>query len=97
MNFSPSQLPSSIDTVEKLAAWVGMLLHRANSTLKIVEAENYSDYACQASVFQANDGTQRLVLRINLELQAGYAESGSKLWTQAKPFSDTAIMTGYTS
>lgn len=97
MNFTVSQIPTSITTVEQLHAWSGMLLHRANSSLKVVESENYSDFAAQASVFQAQDGTQRFVSRMNLELNAGYAESGQKLWTQIQPFSEVAIPAAFTS
>ncbi len=97
MDLTPSQIPSSCDSVEKIAAWAGLLLHRANATLKVLETPGFSDYACQASIFQADDGTQRLVIRLNIELQNAYAESGQKLWTQAKPFSAQAIPAAYTS
>lgn len=97
MNLTPSQIPASIDTVEKLGAWVGLLLHRANGTLKVIESPGFSDYACQASVFQADDGTQRLVIRLDLQLSDDYAESGAKLWTQTVPFSNVAIPAAYTT
>lgn len=97
MNLTPAQVPANIDTVEKLAAWVGLLLHRANGTLKVIESPGFSDYACQASIFQADDGTQRLVVRLNLQLTDSYAEADAKLWTQITPFSNVAIPSAYTS
>lgn len=97
MNITPAQIPESCNTAEKLAAWAGLLLHRTNGNLKVVEAPNYSDYACQASIFQADDGTQRLIIRLTLELEDGYAESGAKVWTQIKPFSEVAVPAAYTS
>lgn len=97
MNLALNQIPTSINTVEKLAAWSFMLLHRANATLKIIEAPGVTDYVCQIGIIQADDGTQRLIGRVALELEAGYAEAGQKLWTQTKVLSEVAIPSGYLS
>lgn len=97
MNLTTNQIPPSIDTVEKLAAWAALLLHRANGTLKVIESPGFSDFACQASIFQADDGTQRLVVRLNLQLTDSYAEADAKLWTQITPFSNVAVPTAYLS
>lgn len=92
-----SQIPTTIQTVEQLHAWSGLLLHRSNSTLKVLEAANYSDYACQNSLFTADDGTERLVLRINLKLDPEYAAGTEKIWNLVEAFSDVAIPTAYLS
>lgn len=95
MNLLLSQVPAQINTVEKLHAWTGLLLHRSNSTLKVLEAANYSDYACQNSLFTADDGTERLVIRVNLKLNPEYATGATKIWNSILPFAEIAIPAAY--
>lgn len=95
MNLNHSQIPSEIDTVEKLAAWCGLLLHRGNSSLKVMTSPGITDYVTQASIYTADDQTERLVVRLDIELQTAYAASGAKIWTQVKPFSELAIPAAY--
>lgn len=97
MNLLFSQIPASVNTVEKLHAWSGLLLHRTNSTLKVLESANYSDYACQNSLFTADDGTERLVIRVNLKLTPEFATGETKIWESILPFTDVAIPTAYLS
>jgi hypothetical protein len=97
MNLASNQIPSSINTVEKMVAWAGLLLHRGNPTLKVNESLNYSDFAAQASLFTAQDGTTRLVIRCCIEVDPAFAEANAKLWTQVKSMSEQAIPAAYTS
>lgn len=98
MNISSAQIDavqSQFPTVEAMAAWACLLLHRGNPTLKVLEAENYSDFAAQASVFMANDGSERLVVRLSIPLEPGWASSGDPLWQQVQELSETAIPAGF--
>lgn len=98
MDLQVASIPAAaLTTVEALHAWTGMLLHRGNSSLKVLETQNFSDYACQASIFQAEDKSIRLVVRINLELQADYATSGKKIWESVKEFSEQSIPNDFKS
>lgn len=97
MNLDLNQIPNTIETVEELIAWAGLLLHRNNSALKCLENPNYSDYVCQASNFMAEDKTERLIVRVNLQLKSDYASSGRKLWKSVEEFSEIAIPTEFLS
>lgn len=98
MDLQVASIPATaLTSVEALHAWTGILLHRGNPTLKVLETQNYSDYACQSSVFTAEDKSTRLVIRINLELEADYATSGKKIWASVKEFSEQAIPNDFKS
>lgn len=97
MQLNLAQIPSEIDTAEKLATWVLMLLHEAHPTLKTVESENISEYVAQASIIKAFDESTRVVFRVSLPLNSNYWTAGDPLWTQTKKLSDTAIPAAYLS
>lgn len=95
MNFASSDLPANIDTVEKLHAWSGLLLQYGNNSLKSREAENYTDFACQASLFSDADGQPRYVSRVNFFLEPDFATNGKKLYLSVKEFSEQSIPASY--
>lgn len=97
MNLDLNQIPATIATVEELVAWGSLLLHRMNSSLKCLENPNFSDYCCQASTFMAEDKTERLIVRTNLQLKSDYASSGRKIWKSVEEFSEIAIPTEFLS
>lgn len=97
MNLNLDQIPNTIETVEELIAWAGLLLHRMNGSLKCLENPNFSDYVCQASNFMAEDKTERLVIRVNLQLKTDYASSGRKFWKSVEEFSEITIPTEFLS
>lgn len=97
MNLNLNQIPATIETVEELVAWGCLLLHRMNSSLKCLEAPNYSDYVAQANAFMAEDQTTRLVVRTNLQLKPDYASSGRKIWKSIEEFSEIAIPSDFLS
>lgn len=95
MNLDKSQIPATITTVEALHAWTGMLLHRYFPTLKSLESPNFSDFVCQISQFQDEDGQIRMVVRINLKLTADYGSNGLKLWQSVEEFGEANIPAAY--
>lgn len=93
-----TDIPSNINTLEKLAAWVGLALSRCNPSLKILENPNSdSERAAQAVLIKADDGSFRLVLRLSIAVQDDYATSGNKFWINAQELSNTALPAAFKS
>jgi hypothetical protein len=91
-SFVTTDIPTQINTLERLAAWVALALQRVNPTLSIIEQSNAApERTCQAVLATAEDDTVRLVARISIEIDPDYAESTSKLWLSAREFSNTTL------
>lgn len=84
-------------SVEEILAWAAMLLHFGNPTLKVVEGENRTEFACQISIFTAEDGTERLISRMNLPLTPQFLSNGQKLWNSVGELSVQNIPSAYLS
>jgi hypothetical protein len=94
---SSTDLPSGINSLERLAAWTGLTLARINPTAKILEVP-YADpeRICQAFLVKADDGSNRLVLRLSIPLSDDYAVNTSqKLWMNALDISNTVIPSAF--
>lgn len=92
---APSQVPPQLVTIEQYCAWSGLLLHRLNPTLRVLETENNSELACTAATFTADDNTERLLLRINFKLDPNWQATAQKLWLATQAFSNTEAPSGY--
>ena len=93
-----ADIPSNINTLEKLGAWVGLGLARCNPSLKILEEPNATPQrAAQAVLIRADDGSFRLVIRLSIKVADNYAESTQKFWFNAEPLSDTALPAAFKS
>ena len=96
--FVTSNIPSNINTVEKLQAWCGLLLARINPTLAVLEQPNQQgERVCQSSLFRASDGTLRLVVRVSIPINDDYDTATTKVWESAQAISATSIPAAYTT
>ena len=98
MDISQAQIDSvqsQFTTVEQIAGWAGILLHKQNPTKKILEVENDAQLAAQASIFTDAYGTDRLVIRLSLPLAVDYAEGARKLWASVGELSEISIPAAY--
>lgn len=87
-----TQIPSQINTVEKIHAWSGLLLANVNPQLTAIEGVGYTERCAQAGVFYvAADNKYRSLLRVSLQVSPDYLAGGGKLWTYAQELSNTAI------
>jgi hypothetical protein len=87
-----SQIPTNINTVEKLHAWSGFVLQKVNPTKTIVEQSNTDPILVSSvTLFKADDLSQRALIRINLPLDSNYAESTAPMWEAALEISNTDI------
>ncbi len=92
-----TDIPTNINTLEKLAAWTGLALERCNPGKKILEApETEPQRVAQAVLIRADEGGHRLIVRISIPVNAGYAENSSvKFWQNALEIDSTALPTAY--
>ncbi|MBN3943493.1 glucose-6-phosphate dehydrogenase [Nostoc sp. NMS9] len=91
--FNPAtDIPSQIDTLEKLAAWVGAALFNINPGLVVTEGVGYTERACQAgNYWVAADSKTRMIVRLSLEVSPDQASGSNKNWTYIQPLSNTAL------
>lgn len=91
-----TDIPTNINTLEKLAAWVGLALSRCNPSLKILEYPNFEPQrAAEATLIKADDNSYRLVVRLSLPIADNYGESTQKFWFNTLDFSNVALPTAY--
>ncbi len=92
-----TDIPTNINTLEKLAAWVGLALERCNPTLKILEApETEPQRVAQAVLIRADDATRRMIIRVALPIADDYGSNSTvKFWQNAQEFSNVALPTAY--
>ena len=87
-----SDIPSAINTVEKLNAWTSLVLANINPQLSAVEGVGYTERCAQSGVFYvAADNKYRLLSRTSLQMGSDYLAGGSKMWTFTQELSTTAI------
>lgn len=87
-----TDIPTNINTLEKLAAWVGLALARCNPSLKILESpDQFPQRAAEAVLIKADDNTHRLIVRLVLPMADDYASSTKKSWEDINTFSDVAL------
>ena len=91
-----TDLPLSINTVERLFTWAGLALVRANPTGRVLEIPGANpEQVAQYSFFRADDNTLRLALRVSMPIAEEYAEGASKFWTYAQEISNTELPAGF--
>ncbi|OUL34096.1 glucose-6-phosphate dehydrogenase [Nostoc sp. 106C] len=93
-----SQIPSQIDTLEKLAVWTGLALANINAGITAIEGVGYTERVSQAGIFYVQaDSKYRALIRNSIQMSPDYLAGGSKLWTYAQALSSTAIPAIFTA
>lgn len=91
-----TDIPTNINTLEKLAAWVGLALTRCNPSLKILEYPNVEPQrAAEAVLIKADDNSYRLVVRLSIKILDSYGENTQKFWFNAEEFGNTVLPSAY--
>lgn len=97
--FSSTDIPSSVDTLEKLAVWTGTVLNDLYADTTVVEAPDSAQIVATAYPYYITasdpDGW-RLILRQSIGLQNSWRR-GAKIWTYAQDLGTKAIPTEYKS
>lgn len=97
--FVSGNIPSNIDTVEKLGLWVGMLLHKMNKPLVKIEQRNGQQIpVTDFYLFTDPDGETRAIVRLNFKMSDSYlSDNSQKFWQFVEDFSQTTIPTDFTT
>lgn len=92
-----TDIPSNINTLEKLAAWVGLALERCNPSTKLLESPNSQPQrVAEAVLIRADDASHRMIIRLAIPISDAYAENSTvKFWQNALEIDTTALPTAY--
>lgn len=91
-----SDIPSGINTAEKLLAWNILLTQNLFGKQTYQELQGgLLEREVDASVVRAADDTYRLLFRGALKLDPTYISGGGKLWSYTMPWGDVAIPAAY--
>lgn len=87
-----TDIPSAIDTLEKLAAWSGLALANINPGITAIEGVGYTERVSQAGIFYVQaDNKYRALIRHSIQISPDYLAGGAKMWTFAQAIGNTAI------
>ena len=91
-----TQVPTAINTLERLIAYACLAGARVNPDLKILEVAGTTQKAVETTITAADDGTIRLIARVSLELNADYVEDTTQpLYMKVKELSNTSLPSAY--
>lgn len=87
-----TDIPTNINTLEKLAAWVGLALTRCNPGLKYLEnPDQMAQRVAEVALIKADDNTFRQIVRLALPMDDAYATSTKKSWEDIKEISQVQL------
>lgn len=93
-----NQIPNSIDTLEKLAAWSGLALSYLNPTQMAVEGVGINERVAQSGIFYvAADNKYRMLIRLSLEISPDHQFGAAKQWAYIQALTNTALPAGFSS
>lgn len=90
--FAPANLPSVVNTLEKLLVWALCALYQLHKNTRYQE----SDAAPLIPIVTAQDGlaadkTERIIFRVSIPLNDQWRSSVLKIWEEAQEISNAAI------
>jgi hypothetical protein len=91
------QIPTNIDTVEKLVVWATKLLSDLNPNLEIITALNISQRVASWALYRDLDGNEIAYSICIIKMDSNYATGSLKLWEYAKPLSNVILPNGFLS
>jgi hypothetical protein len=87
-----TDIPSQINTVEKLSAWCSQVLASLNPSATTIEGVGYTERIAQSGVFYvAADNKYRRLIRLSLEVSPDHESGGLRPWQYVQEISNTAI------
>lgn len=97
--FAPSQLPVSVDTVEKLEVWAATVLSHLLSDTTAIETAGSVDRVAQSQpwfIVASNPPVWRVISRTSIPVSANWQRQG-KIWQHAQNLSTASIPADFTS
>lgn len=96
--FVATDIPSNIDTLEKLQVWLGYALARCNPTIKMLESPQDDPVrVCEVVTIRDDLGVYRAVVRVAVPLADNYAEATTKIWESALKIDDVPLPSAFKS
>lgn len=96
--FNPSQLPSSVNTLEKLAMWAAMALTSMYPTSVSEEGEGFVEKAATSNIFYVQSANRHIFLtRLSLGVSPDRVAGGQKNWTYALDLGTDPIPAQFTT
>lgn len=93
-----TDIPSQINTVEKLAAWCSQVLANLNPSATAIEGVGYTERIAQSGTFYvAADNKYRRLIRLSLEVSPDFEAGGQKPWQYVQEISNTPIPAAFKS
>jgi hypothetical protein len=92
-SFTPSDIPTDINTIEKLEVWAAHLLAYLNPDLVAVEATGSQSRAANAAPFYitaSDPAVWRNISRVSVPLDREW-QGGGNIWSYARELSTAAI------
>lgn len=91
--FVTTDIPATIDTLEKLAVWCGTVLNNLNPDLTAIEAPGVSELVATAHPYAVTASgvfEWRMITRQSIKLNPNWQRTG-KVWVHAQPLSTTSL------
>ncbi|MGB5972690.1 MAG: hypothetical protein WBG38_05200 [Nodosilinea sp.] len=94
--FAPANLPASVNTIEKLAAWSNGILYQLHKNSRYQESEA----APLVPLITAQDGlaadkSERIIYRSSIPLSDNWRSQTTKYWQEVQEISNAAIPTTF--
>lgn len=91
-----TDIPTNIDTVEKLAVWTANVLSSLNLTTTALEAAGYSQRVAQSGVFYVDvDNRHRSLIRLSIPMSPEHLAGANNNWVYAEELSNAPIPTNF--
>ena len=93
-----TQIPSQINTLEKLHSWSGLCLAYLYPDVTALEGVGYQERVASANLFYiAADNRHRIITRASMQMSPDFKAGGQKLWNYTVELGNTAIPTIFTA
>jgi hypothetical protein len=90
--FAKLYIPQSINTLEKLAVWVGSASYQINKLTSANEGPGSAQRVAQFGIFNVEaNNTSRVIIRLSFELDESFAVDSKPIWENVKENSGESI------
>lgn len=98
--FATTDIPSSVNTLEKLLVWANAIMDELHPDVTAIEAAGVAERVCSSGVFKVTAISPvqwRAISRTSIPIASSWRRGNAKLWTFAQDISNVAIPTEYKS
>jgi hypothetical protein len=98
--FATTDLPTSINSLEKLHVWSSVVLQHLHPSTTIIESTGNAQLVMSSAPFfisSVDPPVWRVISRSSIQLNANWQRGTSKIWTHAIDISSASIPTEFKS